>query len=306
MTDLKLPGSGDGPRVPPLSPQQVDEYVLSEYDKSMRTWGIPNNLIRTMSWLPRLGLTEVDYVNSFLFDLGFQGLWPRPGGSDAKDKVLFPQAGFVNRVTKELVVGLVSLMNRSRYSITHHTVIGFTTLSNDLPDPTPEKRAQRAEAMLLQLVDGDGKPGFEGKTFEPDGQPLYSRHDLACLRLAVKLRGDAHDVTEAEIEELRALFRIEAEKMISSDPLKAAAEGNREAYIEALVNGMLVELTWCIVHFAGLLNKWFIVLKVMDETDAERDGVNFVGFYNQVVPESIKIRNNQLLEPDGWGGVATS
>ena len=301
MTDLKLPS--DGPRVPPLSPQQVDEYVLSEYDKSLRTWGIPNNLIRTMSWLPRLGLTEVDYVNSFLFDLGFHGLWPRPGGTDPKDKVLFPQAGFVNRVTKELVVGIVSLMNRSRYSITHHTVIGFTTLSTDVAGSTPQQKAERAEAMILHLVKGNGEADFEGQTF--NGEPLYSEHDLACLRLAVKLRGDAHDVSDAEVKDLRAHFRIEAEKMIASDPLKGAAAGNPEAYIEALVNSMLVELTWCIVHFAGLLNRWFIVLKVMDETDETRDGVNFVGFYNQVVPESIKQRNNQLLEPDGWGGIAT-
>jgi hypothetical protein len=304
MTDLKMPN--DGPRVPPLSPQQVDEYVLSEYDKSMRTWGIPNNLIRTMSWLPRLGLTEVDYVNSFLFDLGFHGLWPRPGGTDPKDRVLYPQAGFVNRVTKELVISVVSLMNRSRYSITHHTVIAFTTLSAEVAGATPEEKAQRAEAMLLHVVNGDGQPDFEDKTFEKDSQPLYSAHDLACLRFAVKLRGDAHDISDAEVEELRSLLRGEAQKMISSGPLKDAAAGNQEAYLDALVNSMFVELAWCIVHFAGLLNRWFIVLKVMDETDADRDGVDFVGFYNQVVPESIKKRNNQLLEPDGWGGITTS
>ena len=64
---------------------------------------------------------------------------------------------------------------------------------------------------------------------------------------------------------------------------------------------MLVELSWCICHFNGLLNNWFTVLRVMDETDAVRDEIDFVTVYNTVLPDSIKARNNSLLGSDGWG-----
>ena len=48
-------------------------------------------------------------------------------------------------------------------------------------------------------------------------------------------------------------------------------------------------------------NNWFTVLRVMDETDAVRDEIDFVTVYNTVLPDSIKARNNSLLGSDGWG-----
>src|SRR6185503_19935975 len=96
-----------GPRVAPLPPSAVSPYVVAEYDKSVRTWGIPNNLIKTMACLPQLALTEVDYANSFIFDEGTLIHWPRPGASERSETVLFPSAGFVDRVTKELLINLV-------------------------------------------------------------------------------------------------------------------------------------------------------------------------------------------------------
>jgi len=301
MADLKMPNPSDGPRVPPLSREQVNAYVRTEYDKSIHTWGIPNNLIRTMAWLPRLALTEVNYVNAFLFDEGVYALWPRPGGTGPTDLVLFPEAGFVDRVTKELVINLVGLLNRSRYSITHHTVIGYNTLSAGVAGKDEAQRKRRAESMLLHLVNGNGEPDFENIVFEEDGTPLYSELQLAALRLAVKLRGDAHDVTDEEFEELRKLLHENAKEQIDPSFLGSDLGEKRSEYIGAFVNGMIVELTWCIVHFAGLLNKWFTVLKIMDETDAVRDGIDFFTFYNNSVPDRIKERNNKILGRDGWG-----
>jgi hypothetical protein len=64
---------------------------------------------------------------------------------------------------------------------------------------------------------------------------------------------------------------------------------------------MMVELTWCAVHFSGLLNRWFTLLKIRDEEFDVGNGHTFVENYNAVVPESIKLRNNSLLGPTGWG-----
>ncbi len=47
MTKLTMPKAG--PRIKPLGRNSVNAYVRAEYDKSIHTWGIPNNLIRTMT-----------------------------------------------------------------------------------------------------------------------------------------------------------------------------------------------------------------------------------------------------------------
>lgn len=248
---------------------------------------IPNNLIRTMACLPQLGLTEVDYANSFIFDESTYGSWPDPAGSE--QSVMFPMAGFVDRVTKELVINLVSLLNRSRYSITHHTVIGFSTLSQAEGPP-------KAEQMLLKLVNSDGEA-----TFEHRGD-LYSNFQIETLKFALKVRERAHSVSDDDFVRLKELCELEATSMLENKAELATQElASTPEYKQAFVNGMLVELTWCIVHFSGLLNTWFTLIKVMDETDEQRDGINFVGVYNDVVPESIKVRNNALLGADGWG-----
>jgi hypothetical protein len=292
MNDLIIPSGG--PRVPPLTPAQVNADVRSEYDKSVNTWGIPNNLIRTMAWLPQLALTEVNYANSFIFDQGKFCTWPQPGASDGAATVVFPAAGFVDRVTKELVINLVSLMNRSRYSITHHTVIGYMTLQAAMG-------ADRADDMLFHLVDATGRASFEDRT-DHRGKAIYEPLHLIALRLADRLRRDAHAVSDADFKELRAVCRADAERQLEEPPLKHLAGGANDDYVEAYVNGMIVELTWCIVHFAGLLNNWFTVLRIADEDyPVNPAGQTFIEVYNSVVPERIRTRNNNLLGKNGWG-----
>ncbi|SHN38883.1 hypothetical protein [Cryptosporangium aurantiacum] len=300
MSDLILP-SVPGSRVPPLPPERADPYVLAAYDKSVRTWGIPNNLIRTTAWQPGLARTLVDYANSFIFDPVSYGNRPQPDGDPVAGCVLFPQTGFLDRVTKELVINLVSLLNRSRYSLTHHAFIGYTTLCRDLPHPDPAERALRAEEMLLRLVDAEGRPAYERRTYGEAGEPLYTEVQLLSLRLAETIHDDPHAVTDAQFAELREVLRGEADRAITTGPLAKTPDAGTPAYLDAYVNGMLTELTWCIAHFDGLLNTWFTVLRVMDEIDVDADGVNFVETYNREVPERIKVRNNAVLGTTGWG-----
>jgi hypothetical protein len=298
MADLIIPRTG--PRVTPLLPTEVNRDVRIEYEKSVIAWGIPNNLIRTMARSPQLALTEVDYANSFIFDDGPYINWPRPGSPDPGATVLFQAAGFIEPITKELVINLVSLVNRSRYSITHHSVIAFNRICAALDGPVA-RRPAKAEAMLLNLVDARGKVDFENQTFE--GQPLYGEIRLEVLRFAVKMHANSHAVTDEDIGKLKAVFRPQALRQIVEGPLAAqfGSAGPDAAFVTAYIDGMLVELTWCIAHFGGLLNHWFTVLRVRDEDDPDRDGIDFVAVYNKVVPDSIKVRNNNLLGADGWG-----
>ncbi|MBH1933854.1 hypothetical protein I5Q34_06020 [Streptomyces sp. AV19] len=298
MSDLIQP-SVPGTRVPPMPMGYADPYVATEFDKTARTWSGPNNLFRTMAWHNGLARTEVDYANSFIFDPPRYGSVPRPDG----DPVLFPQTGLIDRVTKELVINLVSLLNRSRYSITHHTTIGFTALRDILPGADPAERARRAEEMLLHLVDCNGRPDFEHQGFAgADGfEPLYSEPQLLCLRLAETIQRDPHSVTDEQFAALRTVFRADAEETVAEGPLGGQPGIGTDGYLDAYVNAMLVELTWCIAHFSGLLNTWFTVLRVMDETGSDQDVTDFAAFYNQQVPERIKVRNNNLLGATGWG-----
>ncbi|MCF8707309.1 hypothetical protein [Rhizorhapis sp. SPR117] len=93
--------------------------------------------------------------------------------------------------------------------------------------------------------------------------------------------------------------------------MRDAPSGPRDnSYVDAYVDAMFVELTWNICHFSGLLNNWFTLLKLHDEmgrpadASAEWDDVyfpDFVAAYNSTVPDSIKVRNNNLLGGDGFG-----
>ncbi len=297
MVDLIIPANG--PRIHPLHPSEVNSNVRVEYEKTVVTWGIPNNLIRTMARHPQLALTEVDYANSFIFDAGDYISWPRPGAPATN--VLFRGAGFIDPITKELLINLVSLLNRSRYSITHHSVIGMTRISAALSQDFGEMAAKKAEAMLLNLVDANCKSDFEGQLFE--GEPLYSEFQLTSLRFAEKMHANSHSITDTDMTRLRDVCRLRAVEEIQAAPLASqfGPVGPDAAYIDAYVDGMVVELTWCVAHFGGLLNHWFTVLRIRDEQDVDRDGIDFVSYYNSFVPDSIKVRNNNLLGHDGWG-----
>jgi hypothetical protein len=78
------------------------------------TWGnFKNNLCKVMAYLPRMLQTEVEYCNAFIFD-------PPTFRGDVQE------AGFNDRFLKELVISRTLLINRSRYSITHHSFIGMS------------------------------------------------------------------------------------------------------------------------------------------------------------------------------------
>jgi hypothetical protein len=297
MADLVIPV--DGPRVRPRAPEETSPYVRAELHKVTEVWGIPNHYARTLACHPLLAKTAIDYANAFVFQERVYAEIPRPGRPG--ESILFPEAGFIDRVTKELVISLVGLLNRSRYSITHNAIISYRALSAALPDPTVAERERRAEAMLLHLVDAEGRPSFEGKT--RGGAPLYSDLQVAAFRVARTTNRDPHDVTDDDVRDLRGHLRADAARQIALGPLAAAFgdAGPDDAYLDTFVDAMTVELTWTIAHFSGLLNRWFTLLKVRDEEFAiAPDGSSFIDAYN-ALPESLKARNNALLGRDGWG-----
>lgn len=176
------------------------------------------------------------------------------------------------------------------------------TLSELVQGETAESKQKRAETMLLVLANGSGQSTFRNQQYE--GGPLYTPLQAAALELAETMNFDAHLITDAQMSGLRKLMEEHARQRMSSGPLGSqfGSAGPKQAHIDAFVDGMMAELTWCIAHFSGLLNRWFTVLKVRDEDFAvNAHGQNFVDVYNASVPQSIKARNNELLGSTGWG-----
>ena len=104
---------GPWTRIRPLQRDEIDPYTEAGMMEGELTWGrFPINLCKVMAYTPRLLQTEVEYCNTFIFD-------PETFRGDVQE------AGFNDRFIKELVISKTSLINRSRYSVTHHAFIGM-------------------------------------------------------------------------------------------------------------------------------------------------------------------------------------
>jgi alkylhydroperoxidase family enzyme/ketosteroid isomerase-like protein len=217
-------------------------------------WGIRNNLCKVMSYLPRLMQTEVEYANSFIFDPPI-----------LRDGVR--ESGFNDRFIKELVISRTSLINRSRYSVTHHAFMGMALFAS-------AGRREEGYKKFLHLHEHDRHAD------------VYDERERAVLDYAAAIARDPHSITDSQFEHLRQVLRSHA--MSTEVELKGAPV---EA-IERFVDAQIVELTWLTGHYC-LLNRWFTALDVPDEDFNDED--NFLAAYESMVPAEIRARNSRVL-----------
>ncbi|MFA5014166.1 MAG: hypothetical protein WC549_01305 [Actinomycetota bacterium] len=245
---------GPWTRIRPLQRDEIDPYTEAGMVAGELTWGrFRNNLTKVMAYTPRLLQTEVEYCNTFIFDAEtFRGE--------------VQEAGFNDRFIKELVISRTSLLNRSRYSVTHHSTIGMT-LFNDAG------RREEGHMKILHLHEHEMHP------------EVYTEREQIILDYTVKVVRDAHTVTDEEFENLRHVLR---EHNMQNKRLKNLSEEEMNRHVDS----QIVELTWLIGHFC-LLNRWFTVLQVPDEGAEDED--NFLAVYKEVVPEDIIERNEAIL-----------
>ena len=245
---------GPWTRVRPLQRDELDPYTEAGMVAGELTWGrFRNNLGKVMAYTPRLLQTEVEYCNTFIFDAEtFRGE--------------VQEAGFNDRFIKELVISRTSLINRSRYSVTHHAFIGMSLYNS-------ADRTEEAHMKYLHLHQHEMHP------------EVYTEREQVILDYTAKVVQDAHLVTDAEFENLRRVLR-EHNKQDPRLKKMSPEEMDRQ------VDSQIVELTWLIGHFC-LLNKWFTVLQVPDEGASDED--NFLAAYEQVVPEDVRQRNEDIL-----------
>ncbi len=245
---------GSWTRIRPLQRDEVDAYTRAGMMTGESTWGgFRTNLLKVMAYTPRLIQTEVEYCNTFIFD-------PPTFRGDVQE------AGFNDRFIKELVISRTSVVNRSRYSVKHHGLIG----------------------MLLYGESGRGEEGHQKYLHLHEHEKhadLYTDRERAVLDYTVKVATDAHLVSDEEFAELRRVLR---ENNLQDERLKALPPEEMDRH----VGSQIVELTWLIGHFC-LLNRWFTVLQVPEEVSSDED--DFGSLYEQVVPEDIRKRNEDIL-----------
>jgi alkylhydroperoxidase family enzyme len=246
---------GPWTRIRPLQRDELDVYTQAGMVAGELTWGgARNNLCKVMAYTPRLLQTEVEYCNTFIFD-------PPTFRGDVQE------AGFNDRLIKELVISRTSLINRSRYSVTHHSLIGISEFAN-------AGRRDGAIPKYLHLHEHEKHP------------EVYTERERVVLDYTAKVTRDAHLVTDQEFQELR---RVLTEHNLKNDRLKDLPTDTMSRHVDS----QIVELTWLIGFFC-LLNRWFTALQVPDETAADED--NFGATYEQVVPKDIRDRNERVLQ----------
>jgi alkylhydroperoxidase family enzyme len=248
---------GPWTRIRPLQRDELDPYTEAGMVAGELTWGrFRNNLCKVMSYLPRLMQTEVEYCNTFIFD-------PPTFRGDVQE------AGFNERFLREQIIIKTSLMNRSRYSITHHSFIGMKLF-------TDAGRREDGHVKYLHM--------HEHEKF-PD---TYSKLEMAVLNYVAKIAVDPHLVTDEEFNQLRALIKADDE---ANPALRKLTDDASSRHVDSRI----VEITWLACHFC-LLNRWFTVLQVPDEGPNDED--NFAAAYVQMVPQDIRDRNENILHGD--------
>ncbi len=248
---------GPWTRIRPLQRDEIDPYTRAGMVAGEITWGdFRNNLCKVMAYTPRLLQTEVEYCNTFIFD-------PPSFRGDVQE------AGFNDRFIKELVISKTSLINRARYSVTHHSFIGMKLYAD-------AGRKEEGHQKLLYLHEHQKHP------------EIYTERERLMLDYTEKVTKDAHLVSDKEFQELRRVLR---EHNLSDPQSKELSTEQVNQHVDV----QIVEVTWLIGHFC-LLNRWFTVLQVPDEGPQDED--NFTAFYEQMVPEDIRRRNKEILKGD--------
>src|SRR5438034_4920297 len=229
---------GPSTRIRPLQRDEIDPYTEAGMVMGELTWGrFRNNLCKVMAYTPRLLQTGVEYCDTFIFD-------PPTFRGDIQE------AGFNDRFIKELVISRTSLINRSRYSVTHHSFIGMSLY-------TDAGRREEAVSKYLHLHEHENHP------------EAYTERERVVLDYTAKVTRDAHLVTDQEFQELR---RVLTEHNLKDNQLKGLTTEEMSRHVDA----QIVELTWLIGHFC-LLNRWFTALQVPDE--GPQDEWNFAAVY---------------------------
>ncbi len=166
---------------------------------------VPNNLGRYLVQIPGTLEKQLDYSTSLIFDT-----------PSFRNGVQI--SGFVDRVTKELVINAIAQRRRAWYTTTHHAFLGMLTARRY--GTASEKMAQK----MLHL-DAPSTPG------------VFDRHEHAALILASKFATNPQSYSDQDFAEFRAAFGEYDQKVYASIErpflqVRAAREVKAQALVD--------------------------------------------------------------------------
>jgi alkylhydroperoxidase family enzyme len=166
----------------------------------------PNNLGRYLVQIPGVFEKQLDYTTSLIFDT-----------PSFRNGVQI--SGFVDRVTKELVINAIAQRRRAWYTMTHHAFLGMQSARRY--GTAPDKMAQK----MLHL-DAPSTPG------------VFDRHERAALIFANKFATDPQSYSDQDFAEFRAAFDEYDQNVYASVErpflqVRAAREAGAQALVDA-------------------------------------------------------------------------
>ena len=170
---------------------------------------VPNNLGNYLAQIPGVFEKQLDYSTSLIFDT-----------PSFRNGVQI--SGFVDRVTKELVINAIAQRRRAWYTTTHHALLGMR--SAIVYSTGPEKMAQDKMAQKMLRLD-DPTAG------------VFDRHEHAALILATKFATDPQSYSDQDLAEFRVAFGDYDQNVYASIErpflqLRAAREARARALVD--------------------------------------------------------------------------
>jgi alkylhydroperoxidase family enzyme len=252
-----------------------------------------NNLGRFFLHIPAVFETQLGYSTALIFDEPSF----RNGGQ---------MSGFVDRVTRELVISHIAQRRRSRYSMTHHALLGaLTARQHGLDDAAIAAKWShlldyRDQAKTYTAVERAALRFAEAFATDPK---TYTDDDYRDLRTALtddnRRRFGAERRWQAQLAAARAEHaRVTGTGGGPGAAREAAARAARRAARaidarenERLVDQQVVELAFVCLQFVALTDV-LTALNVPDEA-------GFADVMTQHVPAAVVTQINALIAAGG-------
>jgi alkylhydroperoxidase family enzyme len=188
---------------------------------------VPNNLGRYLVQIPGVFEKQLDYSTSLIFDT--------PSFRNG-----IQISGFVDRVTKELVINAIAQRRRAWYTTTHHALLGMRSAIVYRTDPETEEMARDKMARKMLHLDAPSTPG------------VFDRHERAALILANKFAMDPQSYSDQDFAEFRAAFgEYDQDVYASIERPFLQRRAAREARAQALVDDKSVNEADTLAHKAA-------------------------------------------------------
>jgi hypothetical protein len=184
--------------------QAMSDWIWSG---NLNPAAFPNNLGRYFLHIPGIFEQQLNFSTTLIFD-------------EPSFKNGVQISGFIDRVTRELVISFIGQRRRSRYTMTHHAVLGYMTAKKH--GLTDEDYA----AKWSQLLDFS------------QHRETYSDLQTQVLAFADAFATNAKDYTSDQYQNLRAAFKADnASKFAPEERWMRQLEAARVARSQCLLAG---------------------------------------------------------------------